>query len=120
MRDLKVEVVAADRQVWSGEASIVIARTPDGELGVMAGHEPVLAALVMGPVTVRTTDGGEPIVAVVDRGFLSISEDEVTILADTAQLADEIDVAAVEAELAEAQDDDARRWAEARLSLARR
>lgn len=119
MTTLDVEVVASDRGVWSGEASIVIAKTPEGEMGIMAGHEPVLAALVAGPVTVRTADG-ESVVAVVDQGFLSMSENKVAVLGDVVQLAEEIDVTAVEAELAEAEDDDARRWAEARLQLARR
>lgn len=119
MASLQVEVVASDRQVWSGEASIVIAKTPEGEMGLMAGHEPVLATLVTGPVTVRTADG-ESVVAVVDQGFVSMSENKVAILGGVAQLADEIDATAAEAELAEAEDDDARRWAEARLQLARR
>lgn len=119
MTSLEVEVVASDREVWRGEASIVVAKTPEGEMGIMAGHEPVLATLVAGPVTVRTSDG-ESVVAVVDQGFLSMSENKVAVLGRVVQLADEIDVAAVEAELAEAEDDDARRWAEARLQLARR
>lgn len=119
MTSLEVEVVASDREVWRGEASIVVAKTPEGEMGIMAGHEPVLATLVAGPVTVRTS-AGESVVAVVDQGFLSMSENKVAVLGRVVQLADEIDVAAVEAELAEAEDDDARRWAEARLQLARR
>lgn len=119
MTGLEVEVVASDREVWRGEATIVVAKTPEGELGIMAGHEPVLATLVAGPVTVRTADG-ESVVAVVDQGFLSMSENKVVILGGIVQLAEEIDVPAVEAELAEAEDDGARRWAEVRLALARR
>jgi len=118
--ELNVEVVAADRQVWSGPASIVIARTPDGEIGIMPGHESILGLLVAGQVTVRTTDGSAVVVAVAG-GFLSVSEDHVAILAEMAELADEIDVAAVQAELAELGDDgyeSARRWAQARLDVA--
>lgn len=117
-KQLNVEVVAADRQVWSGSASIVVAKTPEGEIGIMAGHEPVLALLVTGPVTVRTAEG-ETIVAVVDRGFLSVSEDTVAVLAEQAQLAGEIDAAVVESELNDAGGDDhsARQWAEARLRV---
>ncbi|MGH8827090.1 MAG: F0F1 ATP synthase subunit epsilon [Jiangellaceae bacterium] len=119
-KELNVEVVAADRKVWSGAASIVVAKTPEGEIGIMAGHEPVLALLVTGPVTVRTTDG-QSIVAAVDSGFLSVSEDTVAVLAEVAELAEEIDAAAAEAELAEAGDDArTRHWAETRLKIASR
>ncbi|SDU57020.1 F0F1 ATP synthase subunit epsilon [Jiangella alkaliphila] len=117
--DLNVEVVAADRKVWSGEASIVIARTPEGEIGIMSGHEPVLGLLVAGPVTVRST-GGEAVVVAVSGGFLSVSENTIAILAEQAELADEIDVAAAQAELAELGEDGdgASRWAQARLDVA--
>ena len=119
-KELNVEVVAADRRVWSGQATIVVAKTPEGELGIMAGHEPVLALLVTGPVTVRTADG-ETVVAAVAGGFLSVSEDAVAVLAEQAVLADEIDVRDVEAEVSNLQgadDDAARRWAETRLDVA--
>jgi F-type H+-transporting ATPase subunit epsilon len=116
-QELNVEVVAADRKVWSGAATIVVAKTPEGEMGIMAGHEPVLGLLVTGPVTVRTAEG-ESVVAAVDSGFLSVSENNVAVLAEVAELADEIDVAAVEAERDAAGDDDARRWAETRLKIA--
>jgi F-type H+-transporting ATPase subunit epsilon len=116
--ELNVEVVAADRKVWSGTASIVVAKTTEGEIGIMAGHEPVLGLLVTGAVTVRT-EGGETIVAAVDRGFLSVSEDHVAVLAEVAQLADEIDAASVEEELAAVGEDQAaQRWAQARLHVA--
>ncbi|WP_166348727.1 F0F1 ATP synthase subunit epsilon [Phytoactinopolyspora limicola] len=116
--ELSVEVVAADRKVWSGSATIVVAKTTEGEIGIMPGHEPVLGLLVTGPVTVRTADG-ETVVAAVDRGFLSVSEDHVAVLAEVAQLADEIDVASVEEELAAAAEDQSTaRWAQARLRVA--
>lgn len=119
-KELNVEVVAADRKVWSGAASIVVAKTPEGEIGIMAGHEPVLALLVTGPVTVRTSDG-QSIVAAVDSGFLSVSEDTVAVLAEVAELAEEIDATAAEAELADAGDDARKRhWAETRLKIASR
>lgn len=117
--ELNVEVVAADRKVWAGSASIVIARTPEGDIGIMSGHEPVLGLLVAGPVTVRGTDGHVVVVAVAG-GFLSVSENHVAVLAEMAELADEIDVAAAEAELAALDEDgeSARRWAQARLDVA--
>nr|WP_174257887.1 F0F1 ATP synthase subunit epsilon [Phytoactinopolyspora alkaliphila] len=116
--ELNVEVVAADHQVWSGTANIVVAKTTEGEIGIMAGHEPVLGLLVTGPVTVRTDDGGA-VVAAVDRGFLSVSENHVAVLAESAQLAEDIDPASVEKELEAAGDDQAAaRWAQARLQVA--
>lgn len=77
---LQVEVVAADRQVWSGEASIVSATTTEGSLGVLPGHEPFLSLLADGPVSVTGTDG-TTLVADVSSGFLSVDHDLVTIVA---------------------------------------
>ena len=77
---LKVELVAADRQVWSGEASLVSASTPEGSLGVLPGHEPFLSLLADGPVSVRA-EGGESVVADVSNGFMSVDHDLVTIVA---------------------------------------
>jgi F-type H+-transporting ATPase subunit epsilon len=77
---LRVELVAADRQVWSGEASLVSARTPEGSLGVLPGHEPFLSLLADGPVSVVPVDG-ERLVAEVSHGFLSVDHDLVTVVA---------------------------------------
>lgn len=77
---LQVQLVAADRQVWSGEASMVSVRTTEGSLGVLAGHEPLLSLLADGPVTI-TPSSGQPVVADVDSGFLSVDHDLVTIVA---------------------------------------
>ena len=92
MSQLNVQLVAADRAVWSGVASIVIARTVDGDLGVLPGHEPMLAELADGVVTIRAVDG-EDAVAAVHGGFISVEGDTVSLLAESAELADEIDVA---------------------------
>lgn len=81
---LTVELVAADRQVWSGEASTVVARTADGEIGILPGHAPLLGVLVEGEV--RIHGEGEQITAQVDDGFLSVDHDRVTIVAETARL----------------------------------
>lgn len=77
---LKVQLVAADREVWSGEASMVSAATPEGSLGVLPGHEPFLSLLADGPVSVHGADGGR-VVADVSSGFLSVDHDLVTIVA---------------------------------------
>lgn len=77
---LQVQLVAADREVWSGEASMVSAVTPEGSLGVLPGHEPFLSLLADGPVKV-TAAGGEAVVAEVSSGFMSVDHDLVTIVA---------------------------------------
>ena len=82
MASLKVQLVAADRKVWEGEATMVSARSVDGELGVMADHQPLLTVLTDGDVTIKT-DGGTH-TAHVDSGFLSalrvrISQDDPTL-----------------------------------------
>ena len=59
---LKVELVAADRTVWSGEATMVIARTTEGELGVLPGHAPLLGELAGGGVVTIRTDSGDDVV----------------------------------------------------------
>jgi F-type H+-transporting ATPase subunit epsilon len=83
---LQVELVSADRKVWSGEASIVVARTVDGDLGVLPGHAPVLAVLSPGDIKVVSTSG-ETVQATVDGGFLSVEHDRVTVVSDRAGIA---------------------------------
>ncbi|HMG30999.1 MAG TPA: F0F1 ATP synthase subunit epsilon [Jiangellaceae bacterium] len=118
MAELQVELVAADRKVWSGAATIVITRTTEGEIGIMPGHQPLLGLLITGPVTIRTPDD-QVVSAAVHGGFLSIADDVVTILAEVTELADEIDVKRAEAALETAGDDTAAtRRAETRLRAA--
>lgn len=80
MSALQVELVAADRKVWEGEASMVSARSVDGDLGIMPGHTPVLAVLVEGAVRIHV--GGTPQEVTIDGGFLSVDADKVVIVAD--------------------------------------
>jgi F-type H+-transporting ATPase subunit epsilon len=82
---LNVSVVSADHEVFSGEATMVIARTVEGEIGILAGHEPMLAVLASGEVRV-TLVGGEKIAAEAADGFLSVENDTVTIVARKAEL----------------------------------
>ena len=84
-RSLTVSVVSAEREIWSGTATQVVARTTVGEIGILAGHEPVLGILASGDVRVLTTEG-ELITANADDGFLSVQNDVVTIVAGTAAL----------------------------------
>jgi F-type H+-transporting ATPase subunit epsilon len=119
--ELNVELVAPDRRVWSGTARMVVAKTTEGEIGIMPGHEPVLGLLVTGPVTVRTADD-QTVQAAVHGGFLSVADDRVTVLAEVAERMEDIDVARAESALERARngesDDDARRRAETRLRVA--
>ena len=82
---LHVSLVSADAEVWSGEASLVVAKTVEGEIGFMAGREPVLAILAEGQVRI-TKDDGSKVVANAQDGFLSIESDVVTIVAGNAAL----------------------------------
>ncbi|MGI5125479.1 F0F1 ATP synthase subunit epsilon [Pseudonocardia sp. CA-107938] len=92
MADMKVELVAVERRVWSGEATFVFARTTVGEIGVLPGHEPTLAQLEdAGIVRIDGTDGNSTTVAV-HGGFLHITPEGVTILAESAEIGGEIDV----------------------------
>lgn len=83
---LAVSIVSAEAEVWSGEASQVIARTVEGEIGILTGHEPVLAVLGAGEVRV-TPVGGSVIAVDAAEGFLSVDHDRVEIVARHAQLA---------------------------------
>jgi F-type H+-transporting ATPase subunit epsilon len=90
--EMSVELVAVERRIWSGKATVVFARTTVGEIGVLPGHEPTLAQLEeTALVRVDSTDGTTTTLAV-HGGFLSITPENVTVLAEYAELADEIDV----------------------------
>ena len=91
MTELDVRLVAQDRPLWHGKAKLVVARTPEGDIGIMAGHEPVLSLLIDGVVRIEQLEGAA-ITAVVHGGFFSVSNDQVAILAETAELDTEIDV----------------------------
>jgi F-type H+-transporting ATPase subunit epsilon len=83
--ELQVSVVSADREVWSGTAKQVVARTTVGQIGLLAGHEPVLGVLASGEVRITTTDG-EVVTAKAEEGFLSMQNNVVTIVAGAAEL----------------------------------
>lgn len=126
MAEMQVELVSADRKVWSGKASLVIARTTSGDIGVMPGHQPLLGVLEAGPVTIRTTaEGGEDdtIVAAVHGGFISFADNKLSLLAEMTELAFEIDVERAERALERAKaeaDAAAERRAEVRMRAVQR
>lgn len=121
---LRVELVAADREVWSGEARLVVARTAEGDIGVMRGHESVLATLAPGPVVIHQVDG-DAIRAAVHGGFLAVTGDEVSVLAEVVELAEDIDPGRARSAQERATGDEpdaaaARRRAEVRLQVSDR
>ena len=85
MAELKVSVVSADQEVWSGTAKQIIARTTEGEIGILPGHEPLLAILAEGQVRVTGVDG-QLVSANAADGFLSVENNNVTIVARYAEL----------------------------------
>jgi F-type H+-transporting ATPase subunit epsilon len=94
---LHVELVAADRTVWSGEASMVIARTVEGDVGILRGHTPILSLLTEAAIEIASPDG--VVHAAVEGGFISVANDRVSILSEGALLAEEIMVDEARAEL---------------------
>ena len=124
---MQVELVAADRLVWSGEAKMVIARTTEGDVGILPNHAPMLSTMVHGIVDVTTTDN-ETWIAAVDAGFLSVANNRISILSEHAEMSHDIDLenARVELERCKSEgagDDEAlahaqEAWAEARVRAA--
>jgi len=98
---LRVALVVPDGEIWAGPAQMVIAKTMDGDIGVLTGHSPVLGVLAEGSVVrIRPDgDGAEEISAAVSSGFFSIADDQVSILARQARMSSDIDRAAVQAAL---------------------
>lgn len=107
---LRVELVAPDGEIWSGRARMVVAKTLDGDLGVLTGHSPVLGILAEGSLVrilapgageedADGEAGGEDVLAAVSSGFLAVADDRVSILSRQAQLASTVDTGAVQAEL---------------------
>jgi F-type H+-transporting ATPase subunit epsilon len=123
-KHLEVALVAAERTVWQGQAKIVIARTTDGDVGILPGHAPLLGLLQGGTVQVRTVDD-EYFVAAAPDGFISVAGDRVSILAENAEMGHDIDLEEARRELDQAMsagladaDADEVRLAEARVRAA--
>ncbi len=89
---LNVAVVSAERALWSGQAKSIVAKTPEGDIGILANHEPVLSLLVdSSGLKIEELDGSTLMVAV-HGGFFSVSGNEVNVIAEVAELAEDIDV----------------------------
>lgn len=99
---MQVDVVSAERELFSGVSTAVYARSVLGDIGLLPGHQPALLALGEAPVRIQQPDGDEIRLAV-HHGFLECRGDEVTVLADIAELAVEIDVERAKESYAQAQ-----------------
>ena len=130
---LDVQVVSPERILWSGEAERVITRTAGGggEIAFLTGHAPFVGALDIGVTRVLPAEGGEELAVAVHGGFVEVSDNQVSILSDVAELSGDIDVARAQAALERAQgatpsEDEAEeveaavRRAQARLDAAQR
>ena len=122
---LQVAQVIPDRQLGSGEARTVIAKTMEGDIGVLTGHSPVFGVLSEASVVRILTEGAE-VRAAVSGGFLSVHDDQVSVLAAQAQLGEEVDIEEARQDLATAlaegqhgaEDSPAVKYARARLRAA--
>jgi len=123
---LRVALVVPDRELWSGEASMVIAKTTEGDIGVLTGRAPVFGVLAEGSLVEIVTGDETRVRAAVSGGFLSVADDRVSVLAAEAQLGQDVDVAVAREELAAVlaeaspgtEDSPAVRYAKARLRAA--
>src|SRR5260370_42689769 len=98
---LQVELVNPEGELWAGEAEMVIARTLDGEIGILTNHAPIIGVLADGStVQIRPDTAGQPdILAAVSGGFLSVADNRVSILARSGQLGKDCDRTATQAAL---------------------
>ncbi len=100
---LTVAVVSAERALWTGRAKSLVAKTPEGDIGILPGHEPVLALLVdSAPLRIEEEDGTKLVVAV-HGGFFSVAGNDVNVIAEVAELAEDIDIDRAKEALALAQ-----------------
>ncbi|HXR73765.1 F0F1 ATP synthase subunit epsilon [Actinocrinis sp.] len=105
MAELEVALVAADREVWSGKASMVIAKTADGDVGVLPGHQPIMSVLKPSVAVIKTVEDGAPgetLRVALHGGFIAVDENRVSLLSEAAELSGDIDVARAEEALARA------------------
>lgn len=103
MNKLKVKIVTPQREMYNGEADMVIFRSTSGDVGIMHGHIPMVTVLDYG--VLRIMDGGEAVKkAAVFGGFAEVDGESVSILTDAAEWSDEIDVQRAEAARNRAED----------------
>ena len=104
-KPFSLEIVSPEAIVWSGRAEMLVTRTTEGEIGILADHEPTMAALATGSSVIHA-EGGERITLAIHGGFLQIFRNEVTLLTDRAEVAQGDREAAVELARALAAEDE--------------
>lgn len=114
MAELNVEIVAVDRKIWSGEATFLFTRTTSGEIGILPRHIPLVAQLVDDAMVRVEREDQDDLRVAVDGGFLSVTEETVTILAESAEFESEIDEASAKQD---SESDDPRTAARGRARL---
>jgi F-type H+-transporting ATPase subunit epsilon len=92
MKTIKVSVVTPDGPVYESDVEMVSTKAQSGELGILPGHIPMVAPLAIGVVRLKKAGGKEPDLVAVSGGFLEVRPEKVTILAQAAEKAEEIDV----------------------------
>jgi F-type H+-transporting ATPase subunit epsilon len=106
-KSFQVDVVSPEATIWSGRATIVVARTPEGVVGVMADHEPLMGALATGPVEIEAESGERTIIGV-HGGFIQVLNNQVTLITDRAQITKDVaEASAAARELAEVEAEEA-------------
>lgn len=85
-----LEIVTPDRNFFSGDVEMLIVKTPEGEMGVLGGHVPMVVAIAIGPIKIKKD--GEWLEAFLSEGFMEIKQEKTIVLADTAEWPDEIDI----------------------------
>ena len=103
MSTIRCDVVSVERTVFSDDVDVVLAPGIEGQLGILPHHAPLMTALAPGELIIRRADKGD-LYMVVGGGFMEVRHDRVTILADSAERADEIDIARAEAASQRAQE----------------
>lgn len=93
---MHVDIVSAEAEIFSGEATMLIASAELGEVGIAPGHTPLITRIRPGEIRVQQPDGGEELDVYVSGGILEVQPYVVTVLADTALRADDIDEAAAQ------------------------
>ncbi|MFT5895322.1 MAG: F-type H+-transporting ATPase subunit epsilon [bacterium] len=100
---LKVEIVSAEKEIWSGEATLVSCSAQMGEVGIAPGHTPFITRIKPGEIRVKPLDDSEELDIYVSGGIMEVQPFVVTIMADTALRVDELDEAAAEKSKTEAE-----------------
>jgi F-type H+-transporting ATPase subunit epsilon len=96
---LQVGLVIPEGELWAGPAEMVIAKTLEGDIGVLTGHAPIIGILAEGSLVRIRPGSGDDIVAAVSGGFFSVSDDRVSVLARQAELGVRVDTASAQTAL---------------------